>query len=84
MAYVREVRNRFERQPRTYEEFLNVMKDFKSGVCVRRLDERANAMRGRSEWNACVECKVDADDDDDEGRTTDDVFSCSVSLVDAD
>ena len=50
------------------------MKDFKSGVCVRRLDERANAMRGRSEWNACVECKVDAndDDDDDEGRRTND------------
>jgi hypothetical protein len=38
LAYVREVRNRFERQPRTYEEFLNVMKDFKSGVCVPHLE----------------------------------------------
>ena len=57
LAYVREVRNRFERQPRTYEEFLNVMKDFKSGVCVlavhleRRASRRRRRRRGGSaEW----------------------------------
>ena len=47
LAYVREVRNRFERQPRTYEEFLNVMKDFKSGVCVPHL-ERASRRDARA------------------------------------
>jgi len=59
LAYVREVRNRFERQPRTYEEFLNVMKDFKSGVCVLavHLERRASRRRrrrrrrgGSAEW----------------------------------
>lgn len=52
LAYVREVRNRFERQPRTYEEFLNVMKDFKSGVCVPREPTRRDARNERMEWNA--------------------------------
>ena len=74
LAYVREVRNRFERQPRTYEEFLNVMKDFKSGVCVPHLvstdDEPTRCWVG--ETNGMRSRRGRKDERTNERRVTDD------------